>query len=187
MTEADYSRKSEVESEFYSNLRFLLFFVGEAYQFLCTIGRSALESIKSIKVQLQTPGILSAGLDKPSGYFAFRAKEDWLSFCQLLANAASLQILQIIIFDRGVPYSETSLLLPLQPLRILNFTVQLPWPRDHCPNRQLASDEGHPFKVLRPSPEQMRVFEEQQQQFLIRGINNVNRRPRRRRPACSIL
>jgi hypothetical protein len=188
MTVTNCFRKSEVENEFYSNLRFILFddmiFVGPAYSFLRTISRSALESIKSIKVQFQSPGSLCAGLSKPSGYATFRAKEDWLRFCQLLANATTLQNLQIIIFDSGVPYSETILLQPLQPLRIPNFTVQLPWPRDYHPDRQLASDEGHPFKIFRPSPEQMLVFEEQQPPFLTPGIDHVNRRPR---GVCAIL
>src|ERR1700759_1395524 len=165
MTVTDHFRKSEVESEFYSNVRFILFddmiFVGLRHSFLSTISTSALESIKSIKVQFQTPGALCSGLEVLSEYATFRANDDWVKFCQLLANATNLQNLQIIIFDRGVLYSETILLQPLQPLRISNFTVQLPWPRNYYPDRQLASDDGHPFKILRPSPEQMLVFEEQ--------------------------
>jgi hypothetical protein len=187
-------RKAEVEYEFYSNLNFIIAAdttccLGRAHPlFLSQLGRSALESIKSITVQFQSPGALCAGLRNPSGYFTGQIRGEWLRFCQLLAQATHLRNLHVIIFDRGVPFLETILLQPLEPLlHIPNFTLQLPWPREHYPypDRVLASDEGHPFRVLRPSlPGEMRVFMEPPPSGFGRGIDNTNRR---RRPICPIL
>lgn len=186
-------RKSEVEYEFYSNLRFILLdddttSGGRASPFLSIISRSALESITTINIQIQTPAFLLAGLDDQSGYHALHirnATRDWLRLCELLANAINLQNLQIIIFDRRILYMESLLLQPLQRLHVPSFTVQLPWPHNYYPNRQLASDMDYPFKILRPSLEQMRVFETPPQApYVCAADLHVNRR---RPPFYAIL
>ncbi|KAF2666435.1 hypothetical protein BT63DRAFT_58663 [Microthyrium microscopicum] len=83
-----------------------------------------------------------------------KCEQDWDGFWAMLQSAASLQTLHVKIYDRGFRLPEKRYLRPLQSLRLSDFTVQLPWPRTFHPELALDSDEGHPFRIIRPTPEQ---------------------------------
>lgn len=84
----------------------------------------------------------------------------WTNLCKDLAKASSLQSLHIVI---TVPHlrghwDELKLLDPLKPIKVSNFVVSLPWPRNYEPVRHIRSDESYNFRILRPTEPQDWIY-----------------------------
>jgi hypothetical protein len=151
-------------------------------QFLQTINPTSFSSLRTIIFQFCATIPLyirdKAFLDDISAVSVqIPAEKNWETFWKRLAECNQLQNLHVRIFDRGFRLPESALLQPLRCLKIPNFTVQLPWPKQYLPKYALESDKEQGFVLTRPPPDQIVLNDHKYMDWIVAEV----RRPRSER------
>jgi hypothetical protein len=100
----------------------------------------------------------------------------WEALWERLAECNSLQNLHVRILDRGFRLPENEFLQPLRHLKVPNFTVQLPWPRDYLPQYALESDEEPGFVLKRPPEGSVLHFSYRYMELALKGWPSCTRK-----------